>query len=392
MLPNNTDVLIIGAGPTGLALAIALQQAGVDHLLIDRLAEGQNTSRAAVIHSHTLETLGTLGVADRLVERGLKLERFAIRDRDRALVRLSFADIDSEHRYILMLPQDVTEAVLAERLVAIGGRIHRGVTATAVTEHAGGVQVEVLDGASETTISARYVVGADGMRSLVRAAAGIAFDGAAYEESFILADVEMDWSLGRDEVSLFFAPAGMVVVAPLPNGAFRVVATLDDAPEHPDAADVQALIDARGPAAAPGAVRRVLRSSRFRLHHRLARTYRRGRLLLMGDAAHVHSPAGGQGMNTGLVDAKVLGDVLAAVVLGRQPESALDRYEALRHPAAARVLGLAGRLTAMATLRSAPRRLLRNAALGLLDRLPLAKRRLVLDLSGLSRRRLAIAG
>ena len=123
----------------------------------------------------------------------------------------------------------------------------------------------------------------------------------------MLADVEMDWPLGRDEVSLFFSPAGLVVVAPLPGGTFRIVATLEGAPEHPDVADVQAIVDARGPAAVRAQVRSVVWGSRFRVHHRLAKAYRRGRLLLMGDAAHVHSPAGGQGMNTGLVDAVVLG-------------------------------------------------------------------------------------
>jgi 2-polyprenyl-6-methoxyphenol hydroxylase-like FAD-dependent oxidoreductase len=388
MLPESTDVVIVGAGPTGLALAIALQRAGVDYVLVEKLREGQNTSRAAVIHAHTLDQLGELGVADALVARGMRLQRFAVRDRDRALLRLRFDRLASDHSYLLMLPQDETEAVLAERLLALGGAIHRGITVTAVAETDSGVRVEVTAGAASTTIAARYVVGADGMRSLVREAAGIGFDGGTYEESLMLADVAMSWPLGRDEVSLFFSPAGMMVVAPLPNGTFRIVATLDDAPERPDARDVQAIVDARGPSAR-AQVRRIAWSSRFRVHHRIARTYRRGRMLLMGDAAHVHSPAGGQGMNTGLVDAVVLGRVLADVVLGRKPEAALDRYEALRQPAAEQVIGLAGRLTALATLRSAPVRLARNVLLALLDRLPFVKRRLVLDLSGLGRRELA---
>ena len=130
-----------------------------------------------------------------------------------------------------MLPQDVTEEVLAARLADLGGRIHRGVTATAVAETASGVRVDVAStGTATASISARFVVGADGMRSIVREAAGIEFDGGTYDESFVLADVEMDWPLGTDEVSLFFSPAGLVVVAPLPNGTFRIVATLEDAP------------------------------------------------------------------------------------------------------------------------------------------------------------------
>ena len=133
----------------------------------------------------------------------------------------------------------------------------------------------------------------------------------------------------------------------------------------------------------------MLWSSRFRIQHRLAASYRAGRLFLMGDAAHVHSPAGGQGMNTGLVDAVILGGILADVVGGRRPDAWLDRYGALRRPAAERVLALAGRLTAMAVTRSAPRRALRNAALALVDVLPPARDRLAMNLSGLARRDLA---
>ena len=174
------------------------------------------------------------------------------------------------------------------------------------------------------------------MNSLVRQTAGIGFTGARYEKSFVLADVEMTWAHGRDEVMLFFSPAGLVVVAPLPSGAFRIVVTLDNAPEHPEIADVQALLNTRGPTQGVGAVSHVHRSSRFRLHHRVADQYRRGRFLLVGDAAHVHSPAGGQETNTGLVDACVLGRLLANVTPGRRDESHLDTYEALRRPTARR--------------------------------------------------------
>ena len=334
MLPTETDVVIIGAGPTGLSLAIALQQAGIPHLLIDRLASGQNTSRAAVIHAHTLEALEPLGVADQLTARGLKLAHFRIRDRDRALLNLSFDQLKSRHAYLLMLPQDVTEQVLADRLSALGGTIHRGVTATAVRQTDEAAQVTVTTAAGERTIRARYVVGGDGMHSTVRAATAAVYEGARYAESFVLADVHMDWSL-PGEVSLFFSAAGLVVVAPLPGGAYRIVAILENAPERPGIADIQALLDARGPTAQPAKVTDVIWSSRFRIHHRLASAYRDRRLFLMGDAAHVHSPAGGQGMNCGLVDACVLGQLLADVLRGRRPQSDLDLYETLRRPAAA---------------------------------------------------------
>jgi 2-polyprenyl-6-methoxyphenol hydroxylase-like FAD-dependent oxidoreductase len=274
-----------------------------------------------------------------------------------------------------------------ERLGALGGEVRRGVTAVAASEDSSEATVRVRTGDSEQVIRARYVVGADGMHSIVRESAGIGFAGEPYGESFVLADVRMDWPLGVDEVSLFFSPAGLVVVAPLPGGAFRIVATMDDAPAEPGIEHIQGLLDARGPEAAPARISEILWSSRFRVHHRLADTYRKGPFLLMGDAAHVHSPAGGQGMNTGLVDSIVLGEALARVIRDGEPESLLDSYADIRRPAARQVLALAGRLTDVATIRSRPVRIIRNAVLQLLNHLPPFKRRLMLGLSGLDRRR-----
>lgn len=185
------------------------------------------------------------------------------------------------------------------------------------------------------------------------------------------------------------AGATLVVVAPLPGGSYRVVATMDNAPEHLSKSDVQAVMDSRGPEASNATVLDVLWSSRFRLHHRLANSYRCGRLILMGDAAHVHSPAGGQGMNTSLVDAVVLGETLAGVVGRNRPETMLDVYESLRRPAAARVLGLAGRLTDMATTHGIFKRAARNVLLSFVDLVPIVKRQIEMNLSGLSRANLA---
>src|SRR6185436_11639470 len=149
---------------------------------------------------------------------------------------IRFDALPTRHPYLLLLPQDATERILTERLVALGGAIERDVTATEVTQDADRVHVSLVTDAGPQTIAARYVVGGDGMHSIVRAASGIDFAGASYEESFVLADVSMQWAHGREEVSLFFSPAGLVVVAPLPNGRFRIVATLDDAPEDPGVA------------------------------------------------------------------------------------------------------------------------------------------------------------
>lgn len=384
-IPGATDVLVIGAGPTGMALAIALKQAGVDHVVVDKLPQGLNTSRAGVIHAHTLEVLERIGVSQELVRRGLKIRDFTIRERDHALLRATFRDLPSEHPYLLMLPQNETEDVLTGRLAALGGNLHRGVIATRVEQSQVGCSATLETSAGLQTVEARYVVGGDGLHSVVRESAGIGFEGSSYEESFVLADVRMDWVFGANEVSLFFSPAGLVVVAPLPRGIYRVVATVDDAPETPSLQFVQELIDQRGPARSHSRVTSVEWSSRFRLHHRLAHVYRKGPVLLVGDAAHVHSPAGGQGMNTGLVDAVVLGEILARVVKGQAPDSDLDAYETLRRPAAAKVLKLAGLLTDMAVMKGASQRFLRNAALSIANLLPPARRRLQMNLSGLSR-------
>jgi 2-polyprenyl-6-methoxyphenol hydroxylase-like FAD-dependent oxidoreductase len=382
----NADVLVVGAGPTGLALALRLLREGIRPVIVEKLATGRNTSRAAVIHAHTLEVLESIGVAKELVAAGLPLARFSLRDRDRVLARLRFDALPSRYAQLLMLPQDVTESILLRAVTSAGGTVHWSHAVEALEQTPQGVRATVVSAAGRQEILARHVVGADGMHSLVRQTAGIGFTGSSYEESFLLADVRMTWEPGREEVMLFFSPAGLVVVAPLPNGGFRIVATLENAPEQAGVAEIQSLLDLRGPARGAGRVAEVLWSSRFRVHHRVADRYRSGPYFVMGDAAHVHSPAGGQGMNAGLIDACVLGSVLADVISGRCAESHLDRYEALRRPAAQQVLKLANRLTRMATMKNPVQRFLRNTVLGAIGMLPAARRRLEWNLSGLSRR------
>jgi 2-polyprenyl-6-methoxyphenol hydroxylase-like FAD-dependent oxidoreductase len=372
-----------------MALSIALLQRGIAHVIIDRLREGQSTSRAGVIHAQTLDSLSGLGVSERLAALGLRLERFSFRDRDAELLSLNFARLPSRFPFLLMLPQNVTEQVLAERIGALGGSIRRGVTAQDIEHDSRRVRVTVDDNGQRKLIEASWVVGGDGMNSLVRRAAGMDFDGATYPESFVLADVRLDRAPAPGEVSLYFSPDGMLVVAPLPGGTFRIVATLEQAPERPSLEDVQALLDSRGPVRRSCRVLEVRWSSRFRLHHRLAKSYRAGRLFLIGDAAHVHSPAGGQGMNTGIIDAVVLGNLLADVSDGARPESELDLYESLRRPAARQVLALADRLTRLATSRDPFARSLRNFMLRAMGRIPFLMRRLELSLSGIARAALA---
>lgn len=385
-LPATTDVLIVGAGPTGLSLACVLAAERIGFVLVDRLAEGANTSRAAVVHARTLEVLEELRVTDRLHREGHIVPRFTVRDRDRVLAAIRFDELPTRYPYTLMVPQQITERILAERLTELGGRVCRPYEVRDLQQDTDGVTVTVGGpGLPSRPIRARYVVGADGMHSVVRERAGIGFSGDAYEQSFVLADVRMRWALDANEVMLFFSPEGLVVVAPLPGGRHRIVATMDDAPEQPGLADVQRLLDSRGPVTGAAQVHEIVWGSRFRVHHRLADHYRAGRVLLAGDAAHVHSPAGGQGMNTGIQDAVALGHALALAVRHPADETPLVRYEAMRRPVAQRVVAFTDRMTWAATMRSRVRRALRNTMISVVGRTPVVPW-LATELAGLRNR------
>lgn len=377
---SRTEVLIVGAGPTGLTLGAALAARGIDAILVDRQPQGSNTSRAAVVHARTLEVLEGLHVSSALCAQGIPAGRFTIRDRDRVLVPISFSHLPTRYPFALMVPQSVTERILHERLIALGGTILRPRVLQGLVQDREGVTATFGDG---TRIRSRYVIGADGMHSTVRECAGITFSGGTYQESFVLADARLAGELPQDEVRLYFSPAGMAVVAPLPGGAYRIVATVDDAPEVPDATYVQSLLDARGPRGKPAQVLDVLWGSRFRLHHRVAESFRNGRIVLAGDAAHTHSPAGGQGMNTGILDAMCLADLLVNALAGH--DEALDQYGAQRRPVAREVVRLADRLTRLATVRPGFRTA-RNLLLRAASSVPALRERLAWQLSGLVHR------
>lgn len=375
---TDTDVLVVGAGPTGLTLTAYLLSAGLGVALVDRQAEGANTSRAAGINARTLEVLEGIDVTRRLIKEGLEAPRFTVRDGAKTLLTVDFSGLDTEYPFTLLAPQSTTERLLLDRVRELGGDVLRGKNLTTVTQDATGISASFADGDS---IRARYVVGADGMHSTVRGAAGIGFGGGSYEHSFVLADVRLTGDAPTDEVRLFWAAEGLTVVAPLPDGSFRVVAPVDDAPEVPSPAFIQSLLDARGPGGL--GVTEVVWGSRFRIHHRVAERYRVGRMLLAGDAAHVHSPAGGQGMNLGIQDAVVLADALVQASRGNL--APLDAYDGVRRPVAHQVVELTDRLTRLATL-PRPLRPVRNVMLGIAGHVPIARRALAARLSGLVHR------
>nr|CAD6618283.1 FAD-dependent monooxygenase [Rhizobium sp. TCK] len=377
----STQVLIVGAGPAGLATAIGLAQKGVDLRIVDALAEAQNTSRAAVVHAATLENLEMLGVAGDLLARGIKVPNFRIRDRDDVLLHIDFTVLPGKYRHALMIPQDETEAILTNRLRVLGHEVMRPVEFRRFDRVGDGFRIALDMAGDEVSLDCRYLVGADGMRSAVRDAGEIGFPGKTYG-SFMLADVRMQWPIASDEVTLFFSEAGTLVVAPMSERRYRVVAQHPDAPAEPDLADVQAILDARGPRSG-ARVEEVLWGSRFHVHHKLSETFHDRRLLLVGDAAHVHSPAGGQGMNLGLRDAVALAEALS-VAIDTQNDEPLRHYDGSRRAAAREVLGRTDRLTQLATLKSPVLRWMRNRLIRMMGLSNAARRRFAAMLAGFS--------
>ncbi|MEV6382008.1 FAD-dependent monooxygenase [Streptomyces sp. NPDC051773] len=370
------DVLVVGAGPTGLALAAQLRSYGVGFRIMDRSLDRVRESRALAVQPRTLEALAGFGVVDELVERGNPAIQLRMH-LPRRVVRLSLFDIgcaDTPYPFLLFLSQAETESVLAAWLGERGVEVERG-TEFVSAEQDGGLVVCRLrqrDGVEET-VRARYVVGCDGAHSAVRAEAGIEFEGYAYPQTFLLADLEVD-GLEPGAAHTYMTGAGMLFFFPLGSPAtWRLLAM------RPSGALMDAEVTLESLQRIVGhwtTDRLVLRDpvwmTDFRLHNRGAAHYRSGPFFLAGDAAHIHSPAGGQGMNTGIQDALNLGWKLAHVCRGLAPEELLETYEAERAPVGRSVLRFTDRAFTIGTSRNP---LLRLARTQLAPRLaPLALR------------------
>jgi 2-polyprenyl-6-methoxyphenol hydroxylase-like FAD-dependent oxidoreductase len=368
---TDTDVLVIGAGPTGLTLATALLTSQARVTIVDRQAAGANTAR-------TLEVLDSVDVSRRIVKAGLVAPRFTVKQGSRTLMPIDFTGLPTDYPYTLMLSQADTEALIAERLAELGGEVLRPRELTRLEQDRDGVTATFADG---DTIRARYVVGCDGGQSTVRKQAEIGFAGGEYAESFALADVRLSGEAPTDEVILFYAMAGLTVLAPLPGGIHRIVAPSAQAPEQPSLEFVQDILDSRAFGPGRSVATDLVWGSRFRIHHRVADSYRAGRLLLAGDAAHVHSPAGGQGMNLGIQDAVSLAQALQDVLHGG-PDTVLDDYSAARRPIAREVVAMTERLTRLSTL-PRPARPVRNAVIRTAAHIPAVRSKLAWQLSGL---------
>lgn len=376
-------VLIAGAGPTGLVLALWLTRLGVPVRVIDRTAEPGTTSRALAVQARTLEFYRQVSLADAVVAGGVRVANVNLWVHGVRAARVPLRHIGewvSPYPFALVYPQDAHERLLIDRLGELGVRVERRTELLRFGQHAAGVRATLRrpDG-SEEVCDAAYLAGCDGASSTVREALGVGFPGGTYTGLFYVADVDATGPATDDELHVDLEEADFVLVFPLKGkGRVRLVGTVRDLP----GGDRGTLTfeDVRGKAVErlKVTVERVNWFSTYRVHHRVAGHFRRGRAFLLGDAAHVHSPVGGQGMNTGIGDAVNLAWKLAAVLTGGAPAELLDTYEPERIAFARRLVATTDRGFTLVTARGRVARFVRTQIVPrlvpLLFRLPPVRR------------------
>ncbi len=345
-----TEVLIVGAGPTGLMLANQLARRGVRALIIDRHPGPSLQTRALGVQARTLEIYSKLGIADRAIDLGKRGNGAHLWSEGRQIGHVSLSDAGEKstpYPYILVLGQDDNERIMGEKLRGFGVNVQWNTELLALEQHASHV-IATLKSPDGTTrkITAAWVAGCDGARSAVRTLNGIDFPGAPYEHVFFVADVTATGRMAADEVNVYLWRAGFHLFFPMRGeNHWRIVGIVP--PQLRDQKDLTfdaVMPQLRGQAGTSLSIQACSWFSTYRIHHRAAPRFRDRRCFLLGDAAHVHSPVGAQGMNTGLQDAYNLAWKLALVVQDKADAALLDSYEAERHPVAQRLLNTTDRM------------------------------------------------
>jgi 2-polyprenyl-6-methoxyphenol hydroxylase-like FAD-dependent oxidoreductase len=348
-LDRAAEVLVVGAGPTGLVLALWLSRLGVSVRVVDKASEPGTTSRALAVHARTLELYRQIGLADEVVEEGLRLGAINLWVRGKHAARAAVGDIGkslSPFPYILMFPQDRHEKLLIEWLGRAGVEVERPVTLVDYQERDDGViaRLEAPDGAKAECRFA-YIAGCDGAHSRVREILNVGYPGGTYERLFYVADVELRGPPANHELHVALDDVDLLAVFPLKGDhAARLIGTIPPDSEASHDKLTWDDVSFRAMDRLAMTVRRVHWFSTYRVHHRVASHFRGGRAFLAGDAAHVHSPVGGQGMNTGIGDAVNLAWKLAAVLGRRANGDLLDSYEPERKAFADRLVATTDRL------------------------------------------------
>ncbi|MBE7619725.1 monooxygenase [Komagataeibacter sp. FXV2] len=377
-------VLVTGAGPVGLTMAAEQVRYGMPVRIVDRLPTRTTQSRALAIWSRTLELLGAAGCADAFVAAGLHAKAVSLHAGNRTLARIPFGTVASSFNYLLMLPQSETERLLEDHLRTLGGTVERGTELTDFVDGDDGVSCTLrhADGRIEI-LEAAWLIGCDGAHSFVRSRLGLPFEGDTLPTGFVIADVRVTGlAVPPDEPAIFWHPDGAVMFFPISRDRYRIIADLGPVAVHmPDLGEMQAIVDRRG----PGGIRLSDPAwlSDFGINERKVHDYRRGHVFLAGDAAHIHSPAGGQGMNMGMQDAFNLAWKLALVAGQAARSSLLDSYSHERSGVARQILADSGRMTGIVLLRTHLAQRVRNLVVKQLFRSPMIRHAVASRLSGI---------
>lgn len=385
---TDTDVLIVGAGPVGLFLANECARRGLRWKLVESRSSQSEHSKALAIFPRTLEIFDMAGIAPPFLEAANRVIWVAVVAHKRQLARIRFTPEGTPFPFVAMVPQDVTEKLLVDELRRKGGAVEYETAFVSAAQHDGYVTATLDRKGQQTELSASFVVGCDGAHSAVRHLLNLPFEGAQYNDLFMLADVETNEALPADEMQLCPSEFGPLAIFPMSATRRRIVATIKHQEEEAPSLDVvRKTLAQRAPA---GIEARSLRwTSYFRIHHRHVGRVRVGRMFIAGDAAHIHSPFGGQGMNTGLQDVWNLAWKLDLAVRGRGNEQLLESYNAERIPVIKSVIETTHRLTRVMGTPSRLAQALRNTVIPLVSRLPAFRHRFIQNLSELG---LAYAG